>query len=388
MPRSALFGRRVHITGSIPASVEHGPKEAVEAARELVGALTAELLAKGATFVVPVDKEPVREVDGLPICFDWLVWQTLNDNLHRRPAGAPYPLAIAVQHHKTEEQIPEKFHGLWDELRRSDLVKIENAAHWNMGSKRMEVQAKWGEILVALGGSEGVYFLANLYHDAGKPVVPLNLPICASGTGARRLFEFGLASSNTPRLFKTSEGLDPHGWINRINFPARRSIGERVAEIVALLEALERPVAFGVRLLNPDHEEFRAVEEYFETVVRPVVEGELGYKLVVIDSRHPHELPRIDQEIFAKLHRSAVIVADLTGSRPNCFIELGYALGRGLPTMMSARKGIRLPFDIETFGGLMWDCEVAIEERRRQFREHWNVIRNRPSLVPVEPLIP
>ena len=47
-------------------------------------------------------------------------------------------------------------------------MKIENAAHWNMNSKRMEAQARSGDILVTLGGTEGVLYLANLYHDAGR----------------------------------------------------------------------------------------------------------------------------------------------------------------------------------------------------------------------------
>ena len=51
-----------------------------------------------------------------------------------------------------------------------------------MNSKRMEVQARWGDILLALGGSEGVLFLANVYHDAGKPVVPLNRPMASTGS--------------------------------------------------------------------------------------------------------------------------------------------------------------------------------------------------------------
>lgn len=387
MPRSPLFGRRIHIAGSIPAALPHAPTVDVATARELIAALTSELTARGATFVVPVDKENLRPADNLPICFDWLIWETLRSNLHRRPAGAPSPLAIAVQHHKTEEQIPAQFHSLWDALRSSDLVKIENAAHWNMGSKRMEVQARWGDILVALGGSEGVLFLANLYHDAGKPVVPLNLPICAPGTGARRLFDYGLSSINTPRLFRTGEGPDPHGWINRINFPARRAVTGKVTEIVALLEALERPTAFGVRLLNPEHEDFPAVEDYFATVVKPTIEDELGYKLVVVDGKQPFDTPRIDQEIFAKLHRSAVIIADITASRPNCFLELGYALGRSLPVMVLARKDTKHPFDIETLAGHHWTSAGSVDERRRMFREHWAAIRNRPPLVPMEPLI-
>jgi hypothetical protein len=103
--------------------------------------------------------------------------------------------------------------------------------------------------------------------------------------------------------------------------------------LIELLESLERPKAFAVRLLNPDVPDCTDVQNFFDTVVKPVVEDELGYRLVVIDGHHAYEHARIDQEIVAKLHRSSVVSADLTGARPNCFLELGYALGRGLPTM-------------------------------------------------------
>jgi hypothetical protein len=186
-----------------------------------------ELIKKGATFVVPVDAEKTRE-DGQPICFDWLIWKAIQRNLARRPDEAPNPLVIAVQHHKNEEQIPDQFAALWDDLRGSDLVKIENAAHWNMASKRMEAQARWGDILIALGGAEGVLFLGNLYHDAGKPVVPLNLKLCSENTGAPKLFDFGLTSSNSKRLFGTDGAKDPHSWLNCINFSSRTSTSDRV----------------------------------------------------------------------------------------------------------------------------------------------------------------
>ena len=386
MAKSPLFGRRIHIAGSVPDDATVAPTSEVQQARELVAGLVKELVRRGATFVVPVDAEKVRAVDGQPICFDWLVWKTIQANLVHRPANAPNPLAVAVQHHKNEEQIPKEFEGLWDDLRNSDLVQIESAAHWNMASKRMEAQARSGDILVTLGGGEGVLFLANLYHDAGKPVVPLNVPICSPDAGARRLFAFGLSSSHSQRLFNAS-GVGPHGWINRINFRTQTPISDRVSGLVDLLEALEPPKAFVIRLLNTDHADYGDVQDYFDTVVEPIIEGELGYKLVVVDGRQPYDHPRIDQEIFAKLHRSSVVIADITGMRPNCFLELGYALGRGLPTMLMAKKGSEHPFDIYTLSGLHWQTSGTVDERRRLFREHWNAIRTRPPLVPMEPLI-
>lgn len=387
MARSPLFGRRIHIAGSVVEDAAIATADDVNAARELVTGLVKELVKRGANFVIPVDAEPLRKADGLPICFDWLVWNALKANLTLRPNNVSGPLAVAVQHHKTEDQIPPDYAALWDELRASPLVRIENAAHWNMNSKRMEAQARFGDILVALGGTEGVLYLANFYHDAGKPIVPLNLALCPETTGARRLYSFGLTSSQSRRLFQIAEDGDAHDWINKIRFPPRQPVSGRVAVLVELLESLERPKAFAVRLLNPDLPDFNDIQDFFDVVVQPIVEGELGYRLTVIDGRQAYEHARIDQEIFAKLHRASVVLADVTGARPNCFLELGYALGRGLPTMVMAREESSLPFDITTFSGLLWKTTGSAEDRRRAFREHWQAIRNRPSLVPAEPLI-
>jgi hypothetical protein len=109
--------------------------------------------------------------------------------------------------------------------------------------------------------------------------------------------------------------------------------------------------------------------------------------MVVVDGRQKFEHARLDQEIFAKLHRSRVVLADITGMRPNCFLELGYAFGRPLPTMLMAKEGSTHPFDIHTFAGLHWKTSGPVEERRRAFREHWAAIQTRPPLVPTEPLI-
>ena len=104
MGRSSLFGRRIHIAGSISCDTAVATPDEVRAARELVKGLVIALIERGATFVVPVDAEKLREGDNLPICFDWLIWKTLYHNLHLRPLGAPNPLAIAVQHHKNEDR--------------------------------------------------------------------------------------------------------------------------------------------------------------------------------------------------------------------------------------------------------------------------------------------
>lgn len=48
------------------------------------------------------------------------------------------------------------------------------------------------------------------------------------------------------------------------------------------------------------------------------------------------------------LETAAVVIADLTSSRPNVYLEVGYAWGRGTKVIFLARKGEDLHFDVST----------------------------------------
>jgi hypothetical protein len=43
-----------------------------------------------------------------------------------------------------------------------------------------------------------------------------------------------------------------------------------------------------------------------------------------------------------------LVIADLTEGRPNVYLEVGYAWGRGIPVIFVARKGEKLHFDVST----------------------------------------
>jgi hypothetical protein len=393
MAQSQLLGRRIHIAGSIDKDEAVATTAEVELARDFVRGLTGELVKAGATFVVPIDDEKLRAADSQPICFDWLVQKTIFDNLVNRPVAESLPgsprLITAVQHHKSEAQIPSQYVTLWDALRGSDLVYVENANQWDMNSKRLEMQALNGDVLITLGGSEGVLFLANLYHDAGKPVVPLNFALTGPDKGSRRLFDQALTRQYSERFFRTESGAPAHGFVNRINFVSRHDTSQRVQMVMELLLALERPTVFAIRLLNPKHPKYAAVEDYFEGVVKAVVES-LGYKLVIVDGRQPNQESIINLEIFTKLHRSNVVVADITGERPNNFIELGYALGRGHRVMVTAEEGTENPFDIEPVPTHFWKSgsQASLREKQTALREYWQANAARRRIVEPDPLVP
>ena len=65
--------------------------------------------------------------------------------------------------------------------------------------------------------------------------------------------------------------------------------------------------------------------------------GALGAFLVGLSKTGIPGLGILNVAIFENLHFASVAVIDLTGERPNCFTELGYALGcRGL----GERRGV------------------------------------------------
>jgi len=390
MPGPALLNRRVHIAGSVSVSPEVASAETVEDARAYLKLLVSQLIRAGATFIVPVDANPVRE-DGQPILFDWLVLQTIKDSAHLRPSEGQQsgqPLVIAVQHHKNELQIPDTELDLWRYYKdAAGMMRLESAHRWNMNSKRMDIQSKHGDILITLGGDEGVLYLADLYHETGRPVIPLNAALTNRDKGSLRLWDMALPSEETHRFFKVDPPYLAHDLLARTTFSTRDSLERRVESLMTLLSALRRPLAFAVRLLNPTHEAYHDVENFFSGVVQPVAE-ELGYTFKVIDGTTV-EGPDLAQQIFENLHNSGVAVVDMTGERPNCFVELGYALGRGLPVLINAREGTKAPFDVEHISTNFWSLkDSTIPEQRTKFRQYWAANEHRRSVVEHRPLTP
>ena len=129
------------------------------------------------------------------------------------------------------------------------------------------------------------------------------------------------------------------------------------------------------------------MDDFFSGVIQPIVENELGYELVVVNGGKNEEA-LINLEIFKSLHRSSVVIVDITGGRPNCFIELGYALARGVPVMVNARKGSLIPFDTQPVPTNLWDPRKTLEERKQQFRDYWRANVNRRQIVDEDPLVP
>lgn len=381
-----IKGRRIHIAGSA------GPEtsdQLLRYAHELVESLVSSLGKAGATFVLGLGKEPLsrpEDSSSPSVIFDWTALATLYELLQDErvaPAGPQGKLVSTIATHKTDRQIPEHRRECWLRLNEADAVKMEFTEHgWTAGAVRREWQAQQGDLLIALSGGQGVEHLAQLYALSGKPVIPLDLDLGSSthdgSGGASTLAQKALAHPERFANFR-----DPDAAAGLLARASTRGGAADVSEVSIavsnIIRTLDSPSAFYVRLLDKENADFMDVERFFSHIVTPTVES-MGYRPVEM-GRNANEYAWMNEAIFDSLHHSAVVIVDLTGLRPNCFMEYGYALGRQQKVILTARKGTRLPFDASAIESHLWNENAEDETRIADLKAYWRRNIDRPSLV-------
>lgn len=380
-----LRGRRIHIVGS--ADPEADEKKLIYV-HSLVSELAAALALEGATFVIPFGQEPLLKdrTDGPSIIFDWTVAEAVHHKLkdgHVKPSGPNGRLIATIATSKTDGQIPVTRRLIYDELRNHDAIHMEVLdPGWSAGAIRRPRLAQLGDILIGISGGQGVEQLAVEYSSKGKTVIPLEINVGSSSHdgsgGASRLFDRALAEPSN--FFKVSDGISFADLLDRTRTcNCETEIKKVVDAILKLLHALLPPQVFYVRLLNDEIAEYASVESFFRNTVDPLVR-ELGYDPLQMGTGK-NEFAWMNKAIFDSLHHSSVVLVDLTGIRPNCFMELGYALGNKQRVIVTARKDTPIPFDAFALEAFQWtETEDALKGIDR-LRTHWERNIDLPTLV-------
>ncbi len=149
--------------------------------------------------------------------------------------------------------------------------------------------------------------------------------------------------------------------------------------VVDLLTDLRSPTAFYVRLLDTNHSDHSEVEEFFRQVVDCVV-SDKGYTPDEMGGRPP-AAAFMNVDIFRSLHRAGAVIVDLTGVRPNCMMELGYALGRQKRVIITAREGTSLPFDPDKLPTHLWKPGVEVKDRIALFDQWFDRYYELPPII-------
>lgn len=242
--------QRVHISGS--ASKDTSPT-LLKYAHELIFELVKRLAAEGATFVVGVGKESLSNPDipsSLPIIFDWTVLAAVRESLETGITGAykrkGRMVATAVTS-KIETHIPDARRELWEFLLEAEAIDVEYLKPgWSSGALRRQRLSRKGDILIVIGGGEGVEHLAeDEYIANAKPVIPLDLKIgssCNDGSGgACRLVGEALAQPH--RFVRISDTTLTGSLLSRLaTRQGQKPVSEVVQAVVKLIQAIEPPL--------------------------------------------------------------------------------------------------------------------------------------------------
>lgn len=382
----AFRDRYFHIAGSASARTQ---TELIVYAHDLVREIATLVLKHDGGLVLFAGKEPRQNNDdpsSPSLVFDWTALEAAAQLFG--PPGSDTntkPSIVVVLSEKAESEIPTNRRQLWRDLLKSGHLRVEHIHPGaRSGAMIRERQVQFGDALICIGGGTGVEHLAESYSARRKPVIPLDLPVGASREDGRG----GALQLSRDALVNPNEFLRPAPGQEQMagtlltllsTNGGQTAISDVTGNLSMLVAALDRPIAFYVRLLNPDMVDFAEVEKFFREVVDRAVKN-LGYRRVEMGTDAPRH-GFMNVEIFETLHYASMTIVDITGLRPNCLIELGYGLGRKNRVIVTARSGTTLPFDQQAIPCFFWNPGNPAYGTLREFQAFIDKQLNRPPLV-------
>ena len=115
-----------------------------------------------------------------------------------------------------------------------------------------------------------------------------------------------------------------------------------------------------------------AFESAYKQVIKPVIEA-FDLKCLRIDEIQ--DAKPITTQILEAIASSAVVLCDLSGARPNCYYEAGFAYALGRTLILTIREPEKPAFDLSVNRFIKWKSKKELETR---LRERFVAITSRP----------
>lgn len=156
------------------------------------------------------------------------------------------------------------------------------------------------------------------------------------------------------------------------NNPVGKECTEQILAEIRFDKAVEHTKSLLEKLMLPPKRQIFVImklgDEYLDSaykgVIRPLGE-EFGYRVIRVDDIEDSGL--ITDQILEHIAESELVLADLTGARPNCYYETGIAHATGRELILTIKYDEEPHFDLYTHRFILWKTEndLRIKLRKR-----------------------
>jgi len=115
------------------------------------------------------------------------------------------------------------------------------------------------------------------------------------------------------------------------------------------------------------------VDSAYREVIKPVIEA---HGLVSYQVSEVQDGGNISEQIIQNIAKSKIIIAELTGERPNCYYEAGFAQALGKEMIFCIHENHTVHFDLATYRFIVWNTESDL---RRKLTERISAILDRQN---------
>jgi nucleoside 2-deoxyribosyltransferase len=203
----------------------------------------------------------------------------------------------------------------------------------------------------------------------GKQVKPL------TRAGVSSLFNFGSASYVTivktrTKLKRPGKGKIP-SELSDAKFVKENSATDEFLHELTSLSSATSTRSLIERALTPPKEQVFVIMKFgderldsaYEGVIKPVARE---FDLDVIRVDEIQDSGQISQQILENIACSRVVIAELTGERPNCYYEAGFAHALGKELVFVINEESDIHFDLSGYRFITWRTESQLRNRLRE----------------------
>jgi len=111
------------------------------------------------------------------------------------------------------------------------------------------------------------------------------------------------------------------------------------------------------------------LDSAYQGAIKVVGEKEFEFRVLRIDEIR--DAGKIADQVLENISKSEIVLAELSGERPNCYYEAGFAHALGKKIIFCIRHGEEIHFDLKGYRFIQWRTEEELRQELRKFLESY-----------------